>query len=101
MIGPQKSSRERIEAGQLGSLQQLLSCLVRSNRYYAPILEKAGLDGSIGSLQDFTSRMPFTTKHDMARDQQENPPFGTNLTYPLEKYVRFHQTSATTGSPMR
>lgn len=101
MIGPQKSSRERIEAGQLGSLQQLLSCLVRSNRYYAPILEKAGLDGSIGILQDFTSRMPFTTKHDMARDQQENPPFGTNLTYPLEKYVRFHQTSATTGSPMR
>ena len=30
-----------------------------------------------------------------------DPPFGTNLTYPLTCYTRFHQTSGTTGQPLR
>src|SRR4029079_3574313 len=29
------------------------------------------------------------------------PPFGTNLTYPIERYARLHQTSGTTGQPLR
>ena len=30
------------------------------------------------------------------------PPYGTNLTYPLERYVKLHQTSGTTGkAPIR
>src|SRR5437870_640677 len=29
------------------------------------------------------------------------PPYGTNLTFPLERYTRFHQTSGTTGAPLR
>jgi phenylacetate-CoA ligase len=32
---------------------------------------------------------------------QSHPPFGTNLTYPIEHYTRFHQTSGTTGQPLR
>ena len=34
-------------------------------------------------------------------DQQRNPPFGTNLTHPLERYIQLHQTSGTTGTPLR
>jgi len=34
-------------------------------------------------------------------DQASNPPFGTNRTYALERYVRVHQTSGTSGSPLR
>ena len=34
-------------------------------------------------------------------DQQRHPPFGTNLTYPLERYTHLHQTSGTTGPPLR
>ena len=37
----------------------------------------------------------------LAHDQVEHPPFGTNLTYPIEQYSRFHQTSGSTGRPMR
>ena len=38
----------------------------------------------------------------LAEDQRRNPPFGTNLTYPLAAYCRLNQTSATThGSPLR
>jgi phenylacetate-CoA ligase len=34
-------------------------------------------------------------------DQAAHPPFGTNLSHPLERYVRVHQTSGTTGAPLR
>ena len=40
-------------------------------------------------------------KQDLVLDQQRNPPFGTNLTYPLERYIQLHQTSGTTGPPLR
>jgi phenylacetate-CoA ligase len=33
--------------------------------------------------------------------RRRNPPYGTILTYPIERYVRLHQTSGTTGRPMR
>ena len=46
-------------------------------------------------------RLPFTVKREFAEDQAAHPPFGTNLTYPLERYVRVHQTSGTTGTPIR
>ena len=45
--------------------------------------------------------LPFTTKAELTEDQTGHPPFGTNLTYPLERYVRLHQTSGTTGRPLR
>jgi phenylacetate-CoA ligase len=45
--------------------------------------------------------LPFTTKAELSEDQAAHPPFGTNLTYPIEQYVRLHQTSGTTGRPLR
>ncbi len=52
------------------------------------------------SWDDF-HRLPFTRKAELADDQAARPPFGTNLTYPLERYVRVHQTSGTSGQPLR
>jgi len=46
-------------------------------------------------------RLPFTLKRELVEDQAAHPPFGTNLTYPLERYVRVHQTSGTSGQPLR
>jgi phenylacetate-CoA ligase len=50
---------------------------------------------------DDFARLPLTTKPELVADQAEHPPFGTNLTYPLDRYVRVHQTSGTTGVPVR
>lgn len=52
------------------------------------------------SWDDF-ARLPFTRKGELAEDQAAHPPFGTNLTYSPERYVRVHQTSGTTGRPIR
>jgi phenylacetate-CoA ligase len=45
--------------------------------------------------------MPFTRKEEIVADQQANPPYGTNLTFPLAVYSRFSQTSGTSGAPLR
>ena len=52
-------------------------------------------------LKEGLEPLPFTTKQELIDDQLKNPPFGTNLTFPIERYTRFCQTSATTGRPMR
>src|SRR5262249_36560714 len=49
---------------------------------------------------DFT-RLPFTLKRELADDQAAHPPYRANLTYPVERYVRVHQTSGTSGAPLR
>jgi phenylacetate-CoA ligase len=47
-------------------------------------------------------RLPLTTKADLLADQAAHPPFGTNLTYPIERFVRMHQTSGSSGDhPLR
>ena len=50
---------------------------------------------------DDFARLPFTRKSELVEDQAAPPPFGSNLTYPLDRYVRIHQTSGTTGAPLR
>jgi phenylacetate-CoA ligase len=54
----------------------------------------------LNGWDDFV-RLPRTRKAEFVEDQAAHPPFGTNLTYPLERYVRVHQTSGTTGTPIR
>lgn len=86
---------------QLERLRFTIGECLQSNAFYKDKLEKAGLDASISTLETFTSCMPFTTKPSLIADQQNVPPYGSNLTYPLEHYTRYHQTSGSTGTPMR
>ena len=88
------------QAGQLASLQKLIEALLASNRFYGDRLRGAGIDAPPSSIKEFYERCPFTTKQQLADDQASHPPFGTNLTYPLDHYTRFCQTSGTTGRPM-
>lgn len=51
---------------------------------------------------DDFERLPLTTKAELVADQASHAPFGTNVTYPLERYVRLHQTSGSSGDlPLR
>ena len=94
-------SREAIREHQLTELRRLLGPVAADNPFYRPILKQAGLDSSIESLDQFLSQMPFTTKEAIVADHDRHPPYGTNLTYPLEHYCRFYQTSGTSGRPLR
>src|SRR5215475_4492563 len=94
-------TRAEIVAEQLEQLRSLLAELFPGNRFYSRKLNAAGITFDVASLEDFSSRFPFTTKFELSEDQRSNPPFGTNLTYPLETYTRYHQTSGTSGLPLR
>lgn len=85
---------------QLARLRNVLSAVTPTNRFYSPRLRAAGVDATIRNLDDFRARMPFTTKAELVADQDANPPYGSNLTYPVECYTRFCQTSGTSGKPL-
>lgn len=55
----------------------------------------------VRDVDDFIRRVPLTTKHEIVRDLMAHPPYGRNLAYPLERYVRCHQTSGSTAVPIR
>src|SRR5688572_15930870 len=89
--------RESLDGLQLKKLRALLAAVRSGNRFYtAKLPEAVG-----GSIEDFIRLVPFTFKQELVDDQLRHPPYGTNLTYPLERYTRFHQTSGTTGTPFR
>jgi phenylacetate-CoA ligase len=94
-------NRTAIAAEQLEQLRSLVTELFPANKFYSNKLNAAGITFDIASLEDFSARFPFTTKPELVQDQFAHRPFGTNLTYPLERYTRFHQTSGTTGTPLR
>ena len=87
-----------MERARLDRLNRMLDEVLRTNEFYRH--KFAGrvvppLDG-----REPLSGLPFTTKQELVDDQLRHPPFGSDLTYPMERYVRVHQTSGTTGRPM-
>jgi phenylacetate-CoA ligase len=93
--------RSDLEARQLDALRRMLDELLPRNRFVTERLARAGVTAPVESLDEFFERVPFTKKQELVEDQLAHPPYGTNLTYAPERYTRFHQTSGTTGAPLR
>ncbi len=80
---------------QLERLGAGIHALLTSNRFYRDRLHP------VRTWDEF-ERLPLTTKDEITADQLANPPFGTNLTFPIDHYSRLHQTSGTSGTtPLR
>ncbi len=95
--------RERLAAMQLQKLRAMLAELSGRNAFYTAKLKAAGAqpDDMLRGSLTVLSFLPLTTKAELLADQAAGPPFGGNLTYPLSAYPRIHQTSGTTGTPLR
>lgn len=87
-------SDDERQAHQRARLEAMLREVLPANAFYRRKL------GTSVSLDDWDA-LPFTTKAELSEDQAEHPPYGTALTYPLDRYVRLHHTSGTTGKPLR
>ncbi|MBL9126727.1 MAG: AMP-binding protein [Verrucomicrobiales bacterium] len=100
---PVPRSRADLEAVQFERLRRLIEVVAASNPFYRERWRAAGLEApmAVASLRDFAGRFPFTRKHDLVVDQQLHPPYGTDLTFPPERYTRCHGTSGSTGHPLR
>jgi phenylacetate-CoA ligase len=98
---PKQPTRSDIRRNQTRCLRRLLGEIDGGNPFQRRKLADANLEaGRIRSLDDLR-RIPCTSKAEIVADQAANPPYGTNLTYPIERYSRLHQTSGTTGEPIR
>jgi phenylacetate-CoA ligase len=89
-------SRADLDAFKLDRLRGLLRTILPHNHFYAGRLGRSAAD--IASLADITD-WPFTTKDQLvAAVSSTGRP--ANLTWPVDRYVRFHQTSGTHGRPL-
>ena len=89
---------------QTASLAALLAEVLPTNAFWADRLAREGFTPERFAREPITTaeqlrQLPLTTKADLVADAAAHPPYGSNLTYPLARYVRFHQTSGTTGQP--
>lgn len=86
-------TREGIETLQLERLRNTIQLCMNSS-FYKKRFEDNGLTPQdIKSLDDL-KKIPFTTKQDL----RDNYPFGI-ATVSLDKVVRLHSSSGTTGKP--
>ncbi len=87
---------------QLLRFHEMLAPVLETNTFYKQKLTEAGIKNP-NDIQTFSDyqQLPFTTKDELSADQVARPPYGTNLTFPLDNYTCLHQTSGTTGSPLR
>jgi phenylacetate-CoA ligase len=94
--------RAKLAEYQLNRARETIAIALERSPFYGQKFRAAGLDSAAGirSLDDLR-QLPFTTKSELVADHEENPPFGTRLTEPLENYSRLHQTSGTKGAPLR
>jgi phenylacetate-CoA ligase len=93
---------DAVRARQWARLQALARAVLPANRFIADKWRAAGITRpeDLRDWSDF-ARLPFTLKSELMADQAAQPPFGRNLSLPLDRYVRVHQTSGTTGTPLR
>lgn len=92
---------EDIEIHQMARLRAQLEFLLgeSQNLFYKEKL--AGIDpANIRSVADLAA-LPFTLKSELVAEQNNYPPYGRNLSYPPADYIKLHQTSGTTGRPLR
>jgi phenylacetate-CoA ligase len=98
---PEIRSRADLERHQSAHLAGLLAEVLPQNCFWKGKFAAAGLAASDIRTPHDLQRLPFTTKAEILADQAAEPPYGTNLTYDLSRYSRLHQTSGTTGVPLR
>jgi len=86
--------REAVEALQLKRLRDLVDRISTTVPFYRQKLSEAGYrPGDIRKREDL-ARLPFTTKDDL----RDTYPFGL-FAVPMERVVRIHASSGTTGKP--
>src|SRR6187401_2248860 len=85
----QQISREALRAWQLERLNKLLMEVIPQNRFYVEKLGK--LVRPLTSFDQLTE-LPYTFKEELVTAPAVGE-FAANLTYPLDRYVRYHHTS--------
>jgi phenylacetate-CoA ligase len=98
---PAITDRSSLVDHQLVRLRKLIDELLTKNPFYRRKLLESGIISSadIRELADL-KRLPTTTRQELTEDQAATPPFGSNLSYSVDRFVHWHRTSGTNGRPL-
>lgn len=92
---------------RLGTLRALVARTCARNGFYQRKWAAAGLNpdpdlaNRLTGWDAFSRLIPFTNKSELSLDQEQHPPFGTNLNHDVGEYTRFNQTSGTSARPIK
>lgn len=81
---------------QLDRVREMLPAVLASNPFWQERLNGTATPRDAEAFR----RLPLIANQDLSVDLREHPPFGSNLTYPIESYTKYHQTSGTIGTPL-
>jgi phenylacetate-CoA ligase len=101
MMTAERLDRDSLAAVQGRRLADLIAAIYGRNAFYTRKLDEAAVRMDRLQLPRDLEQLPLTTKAELNADQAANPPWGSALTEPLERYTRYCQTSSTTGRPLR
>lgn len=96
-VGGGPTTRVALDAFKLDRLRQLLREVLPHNAFYAAKLAHVNV-ARVATLEELAD-WPFTFKEELVAAAGPDGLPG-NLTWPPERYVRFHQTSGTHGRPL-
>lgn len=97
--GMETISEKELMKVQEKKLRRQIAYVYRNSRFYKEKLEEAGVKPSqIKTLNDL-EKFPFTHKDELRKSQEAMLPLGRHAAVPLDKVVRIHSSSGTTGRP--
>jgi phenylacetate-CoA ligase len=91
--------RGALDALKLDRLRALLRTILPANEFYATKFGRRVTADELRGLADVAD-WPFTFKEELVEAAAAATGLPANLTWPVERYVRFHQTSGTHGRPL-
>ncbi|MBI3089489.1 MAG: AMP-binding protein [Candidatus Tectomicrobia bacterium] len=89
----------KLRAMQETKLRTQLKYNAKHSSFYREKFAAAGLDPlDVTTIEDL-ARLPFTTKDELRDSQLAQPPLGTHAAASMERVIRVHSSSGTTGRP--
>ena len=91
--------QEELKSLQEKKLKKQLKYVWKNSPFYQRKFKASGFSpGDFNSLEDL-KKLPFTTKDELRESQAQHPPLGDHVAAPMEKIIRIHSSSGTTGQP--
>ena len=93
--------REELEKRQLKYFRKQMKYVIEKSPFYRRKFKAAGVTPNDIKTMDDVRQVPFTTKQELLKSQEEHPIFGDFICIRPEEAVRVFQTSGTTGVPLK
>jgi phenylacetate-CoA ligase len=93
--------REELEKRQLKFFRKQMKYVMEKSPFYQRKFKAAGVTPQDIKNMDAVRLLPFTTKQELLKSQEEHPLYGDFISIRPEEAVRVFQTSGTTGPPLR